>query len=860
MLVYGAYNIREYPSFVARFSVKRLRFNNVYFDDLVTALASLLIICGGSSILISLQGLSSTCVTSRAAYYVSAFINSAGVFMTATVVIFWGVFSKQVRDDMAEELDNLFYTAQRSSHYFTYAVNLVQKLGCCGVRTEQDYIDLVPITRFGDNLYNYCTNYRACAPVLQDHFRTFSAVGISLTSLMLLFQIFTVLYANKKVRELPTHRSSCETDLKTPRDTAVPPSSCEADQKTPRVGVFGRLKQRVIYLWKEDHINGVSLITKILTLMCALSLIVTGLQLKFDYIFADIDLFSIFYLLGFNNRRFTYYLTAFAYGMLGLGIAEMTISLYGLIIYSWNSKFLEYTLIALRVTFTITLIVILGLSIESQSNIAWTMYDQLVTEFQKYSNYHEDSEIPWKWLYFKMECCGIGNYGDFNRLSLPYGNQIPIHCCTNVTTWDPGLVYGQENCTNHLLPGSFHETGCNDVLLDRFGSYTITLFTLISFLILFQIFDIVMSGRRIYILTPGSKIDKEIGILVQSVTRKLRKSNVTDSNEELLIEESTVEAGLVLPATEDMKRNTLLPSLEGEKDMALITNKPPTDKADDTSRRGKRRKDKKQRNKHQTNITEVTEPVAKTAELQDTDSSAKPLETDPAARTISGRRAVPSLSSTRSARKRRENATLPSPNPARHEIDHVGTKTDTGETIPIPDYPKFDSNDNQGRSRPISENVSQENSSSLQTTSITRENIDIDNTDVEQTKSDDADKDMKTGKGEQENGDNSLPYKSEVDNEENRKEDVSQNKAWSDRKGTTESARQENTYTEVKITGDCYMPRFRNGSGSSRFGSQDRRWSNQPPGRRIDDGAHQGHTQSATSGGWDSRPRHSNRP
>ncbi|XP_033759051.1 uncharacterized protein LOC117341306 [Pecten maximus] len=663
MLVYGAYNIRNYPSSVANFSISRLRFYNVYFDDLLESLASLLVLCGCISILISVQGVSVTCVTSRTAHYVSAFINTGGIIVSTTVVTFWGVFNTKVRDDMELELESLFYTALRYSPSFTYAVHLVQNLGCCGIRAEGDYIYLLPDKPSHDRLYSSCSQYRPCAPVLQEHFRTFSIAGLFFVSIMLLLHILSLLCVNKSVGDLAERSSGSE-------------------EKITRRGVFGSLKQRIIVLWEQDRINGVSVILKFVTVLCGVALIVSGLLLRFDDVFEDINLYPIFYPLGFNNRRFTFYLTAVAYGMLGLGITEMVVSLYGLITYCWDSKFLVYILIVLRGAFTVSMVVILGLCIESTSSIYWTMYDQLITEFQKYSDYTQSSGLPWKFLYFKMECCGIGNYGDFAGLSLQYGRRIPIHCCTNVTEWDPGLESGLEDCTDNLQPGLFHETGCNDVLLDRFGGYMIILICLLFFLILFQIFDIVTSGRRIYIIKPGSLIDKEIGILVKSVTGKCHDNKITDSSEaSVTAEPSEVDAGPSLPLIEDSKRNTILPSLKGQQP-APSTATPPSETTVGPRGRARSGKEKRQR-PAKLHSVDVHQPESGDKEPIQNGVGLKGAETpnvgrsEDATETTSGRRSA--LMSSRSGHKtqvsKRADRTRKPPKPS------IGDVTDDNNTV-----------------------------------------------------------------------------------------------------------------------------------------------------------------------------------
>ncbi|XP_021375101.1 uncharacterized protein LOC110464290 [Mizuhopecten yessoensis] len=610
LVIYGGYSIKEYPSFVSEFSISRLRFDNIYFDDLIRILASLLVFCGGISLFTSIQSVSATCVTSRAAYYVSALINILGVVMTVTVIIFWAVFYAKVRYDMEQEVEDLFSTSLRYDPYLQYALDLVQTLQCCGITGQQDFMNLVPAGTW-NRISPYCSNFRACAPVLQDHFRTFSGVGLALVSVLLLLQVVAFMYANKRIGELTTGTSVAESEPIIPAEEHEPTSPAaehepisvisEPMQTTPAVrkGVIGILKRKVTRLWADDKANGVGIVLKFVSLLFGLSLVVTGLLLKFDDIFDDIDLHTLFYKLGFNNRRFTYYLVAVAYCMLGLGISEMAIVFYGLLIYCWNSKFLEYILIVLRGSFCAVLIVIIGLSIESKSNIDWTMYDQLITEFKTYQSYsYENTGLTWKLLYFKMECCGVGNYGDFNSITMTNSRQIPIYCCKNVTEWRPDLDSGMESCTDSLVSGTFHETGCNDALLDRFGGYMITFFNLLSFLVIFQVFDIALSARRIRMLKPGSPIDKEFGILLKSVTGEVCNNKITDSSEELVTREP--QSNQQPQTGEDMKRNTILPSLDvdaarGQQPPPNTTTLPSetTTKAESRGRRSKRRRDKK---------------------------------------------------------------------------------------------------------------------------------------------------------------------------------------------------------------------------------------------------------------------------
>ncbi|OWF40048.1 hypothetical protein KP79_PYT22107 [Mizuhopecten yessoensis] len=619
LVIYGGYSIKEYPSFVSEFSISRLRFNNIYFDDLIRILSSLLVLCGGVSLFTSLQGVSVTCVTSRAAYYVSALVNILGVVMTVTVIIFWAVFYAKVRYGMEQEVEDLFSISLRYDPYLQYALDLVQTLKCCGITGQQDFMNLVPSGTW-NRISPHCSNFRPCAPVLQDHFRTFSGVGLSLVSFLLLLQMVSFICANKKMGELSTGTSVSESERTRPtaeHEPIIPaaehePTSPAAEhepisvisepmQTTPAVrkGVIGILKRRVTQLWADDKANGVGIVLKFVSLLFGLSLVVTGLLLKFDDIFDDIDLHTLFYKLGFNNRRFTYYLVAVAYCMLGLGISEMAIVFYGLLIYCWNSKFLEYILIVLRGSFCAVLIVIIGLSIESKSNIDWTMYDQLITEFKTYQSYsYENTGLTWKLLYFKMECCGVGNYGDFNSITMTNSRQIPIYCCKNVTEWRPDLDSGMESCTDSLVSGTFHETGCNDALLDRFGGYMITFFNLLSFLVIFQVFDIALSARRIRMLKPGSPIDKEFGILLKSVTGEVCNNKITDSSEELVTREP--QSNQQPQTGEDMKRNTILPSLDvdaarGQQPPPNTTTLPSetTTKAESRGRRSKRRRDKK---------------------------------------------------------------------------------------------------------------------------------------------------------------------------------------------------------------------------------------------------------------------------
>ncbi|XP_060079871.1 uncharacterized protein LOC132559273 [Ylistrum balloti] len=575
LVIYGGYNIHKYPSFVTH--TQRLRFCNVQLDDLIKLLASLLVLCGSTSLLVSLQGISMTCVTSRAAYYVSAFLNNTGVVISVTAIIFFGVFITEVRENMDEEVEELFYASLNYEPYFSHARDLILQLSCCGIRRQQD-LHLISSSSWY-RLYPLCTDFRPCVPVLEEHFQTFSGASLSLVTLTLILQIFSLLYVNKRVRDL--------TDESTDSDTS---------QVTPviQTGIVGILKRRVKSLWEKDKYNGVGIALKIITMFCGLCLVVTGLLLRFDDIFDDIELHDIFYNLSFNNRRFTYYIEALWFGMLGLGITEMIITLFGCVIYCWDAKFLESISIVLRGALAVAVIVIIGLCIETKSNIDWTMYDQLLQLFfNRYVNSGEDSGTSWEKLFFKMQCCGVGNYGDFEHPNLQF-RQISIYCCKNVTRWYPGLEAGSENCTNDLYTGTFYETGCNDTLLDRFGGYMITFLCLLSFLLAFQVFNIVFSVRRIRVLEPGHIIDKQISILVESVKRKCRRdTKITDSSEGLVTAgPSESQSDPILRTPEDMKRNTLLPSLD---DKANTTTPPASKTIDDTTGRGNRRKDKGKR-------------------------------------------------------------------------------------------------------------------------------------------------------------------------------------------------------------------------------------------------------------------------